>query len=940
MKYCPNCGKQLKDDARFCGKCGNPVREIRPAEIRAAETAAGPAKRKKQKKKKGYLSFILVFAVLAAGVCGTLGFRLVQKRGSVGEIYYKRTDPEHVKGDGTIAYIDNEVLLTASEKTGKKDIEALIRPYGGEIVGYIEATGDYQIEFPEVRTADDLNELADVLINDPAVKRASLNYVDEIRTSAVLKDNEDAREWAGSERGAWGWQAIHVPEAWEYLKEPDTKAVNVGVLEGSTFYLKHPAIDRTYEYCSFAGDPGNSHGSAVASVIAGENTGPDGVYGVYPLGREANGEKHLYFGSTQAVSVRNARRDMAGLMSYKAEIADLAMRDCKVINASFGTSMLYEYLYPDTAAAAEMIENRKREAIEMGEFLRDLFTAKDFLLVQAAGNDSNFYYITAKGKEDDKGNIIAYDYDPASAEIYRTDEKGSEVLAGGTFCRLNGGDPSRVVYLQGQLPMEYNSLLGALRWFGTDYQDVLDHIIITGAIKKDFETDSYEVAGFSNEGELYMPGQTVRCAINTGSAEAPVAGYGDWDGTSFSAPMLTGVAAMVWSRNEYLTAPSVKKILQNNLVQYDDITMVDAEAAVKRSGLYAQVPDEGGKGKGILAGVFAVYEAGEDGYSLDGYLDIKNLKDGKTANYLVKGNTDFYLALEEGDYQLVSVGVNDGSYGEIRFTDKTFHIDDGQITYEKIPMYETFLNGTIKMREREYYYPGTYDKRQHTETNCVQDFTLEDTIAGGKLVKRHISALIRGDVGGLFPDIIAYSYNGQGLVSKEESSLDDGQLIAVKDYTYDDHGNAVRIVTNELNPFYEAAAYMPGYEESEWIEHEDIYEYTYNPDGTIAGYRFYGNYDGVKVLYETVEYAYDGSKRIISKSTVIPSISNRMTEEYYYDEFGRKVAVRDDSPAGSGQWTYKYKYDSFDRMTEEIFESVYQGNSHMTVRQKKYEVYR
>ena len=63
-KYCPNCGNQLKDNARFCGKCGNAVRELKPAEPPVIEETEKPViKPVKQKKKNRHLPFILAMVV-------------------------------------------------------------------------------------------------------------------------------------------------------------------------------------------------------------------------------------------------------------------------------------------------------------------------------------------------------------------------------------------------------------------------------------------------------------------------------------------------------------------------------------------------------------------------------------------------------------------------------------------------------------------------------------------------------------------------------------------------------------------------------------------------------------------------------------------------------------------------------------------------------------
>ena len=78
MKYCPNCGNQLKDNARFCGKCGNAVRELKHLETPVIEETEKPVikpvKQKKQKKKNRHLPFVLAMVVTSILVLGYFFF--------------------------------------------------------------------------------------------------------------------------------------------------------------------------------------------------------------------------------------------------------------------------------------------------------------------------------------------------------------------------------------------------------------------------------------------------------------------------------------------------------------------------------------------------------------------------------------------------------------------------------------------------------------------------------------------------------------------------------------------------------------------------------------------------------------------------------------------------------------------------------------------------
>lgn len=97
-----------------------------------------------------------------------------------------------------------------------------------------------------------------------------------------------------------------------------------------------------------------------------------------------------------------------------------------------------------------------------------------------------------------------------------------------------------------------------LPFIGINKQDLLDRIIIVGNASVDW--DGYVQELSSNVGDtvdICAPGTWIySCAVDNG--------YLDMVGTSMAAPMVTGVASLVWSINPDLTAPEVKKIVCEN----------------------------------------------------------------------------------------------------------------------------------------------------------------------------------------------------------------------------------------------------------------------------------------------------------------------------------------------------------------------------------------
>ena len=97
-----------------------------------------------------------------------------------------------------------------------------------------------------------------------------------------------------------------------------------------------------------------------------------------------------------------------------------------------------------------------------------------------------------------------------------------------------------------------------LPFAGVDKQDLLDRIIIVGSAG--VEGRGYVQSSSSNVGDVVdicAPGVMVYSCY-------PDNDYGMKSGTSMAAPMVTGVASLVWAVNPDLTAPEVKKIVCEN----------------------------------------------------------------------------------------------------------------------------------------------------------------------------------------------------------------------------------------------------------------------------------------------------------------------------------------------------------------------------------------
>jgi hypothetical protein len=96
----------------------------------------------------------------------------------IGENYFKDVSPDDVETDKDtgIVYVKNQLLISCEIGTPKEEIEKICKEIDAEIVGYIEITSDFQIEFNKDHTYAELLEEGKALENQyEFIRMASIN---------------------------------------------------------------------------------------------------------------------------------------------------------------------------------------------------------------------------------------------------------------------------------------------------------------------------------------------------------------------------------------------------------------------------------------------------------------------------------------------------------------------------------------------------------------------------------------------------------------------------------------------------------------------------------------------------------------------------------------------------------------------------------------------
>lgn len=97
----------------------------------------------------------------------------------LGETYFKEVRKEDILIKDGIKYAKNQLLISCIPGTDKNEVKKLVDEIDAEIVGYIELTADYQIEFRSDKTLDELSEIADYIDSHSFVLDVTLNLVSE-----------------------------------------------------------------------------------------------------------------------------------------------------------------------------------------------------------------------------------------------------------------------------------------------------------------------------------------------------------------------------------------------------------------------------------------------------------------------------------------------------------------------------------------------------------------------------------------------------------------------------------------------------------------------------------------------------------------------------------------------------------------------------------------
>ena len=509
----------------------------------------------------------------------------------MGDLIYHEPAAENVVMQGGFGYVNNELLVTLDSSDSLSALKDYLRTIGGEVVGEIPVTADYQILLPAAHTQEELEQMIEQLKALPYVRRSSLNYAFELEndaisgSSAYYPNDKKWDDWSGNSGNNWNMKAIDAPGAWVYRNQ--MQPVNVGVIDG-IFYPYHEDLKDVFQEMPLGNASammnqglsiwkgkwsGKGHATHVSGIIGADFDNGKGICGVAPNAKLYGvdwSDSPLY----RTIDKKKPTfGDGSNLYCMKIAMLYLVVeKQCQVINISqsaFGVEVRCN-ASNNNDDAINVINKFNEEFASFLKYVREL-SKMEFIICKCANNDNNHDLFFSKDADDDFNlpYILYSDYlKYMNGEFDSTDDETKKYWDE-KFKRY-AGRISKENCKTHSVNAQWDMISGI-----TD-PEIEDMIIVVGAAQNTGKHSSwgkckhtgYEVTAYSNRGSrvdvLAPGGEKTIDGIPDASIYSTVPygnGYDGLVGTSMACPHVAGVAAMIFGIDPTFTAKEVKDII-------------------------------------------------------------------------------------------------------------------------------------------------------------------------------------------------------------------------------------------------------------------------------------------------------------------------------------------------------------------------------------------
>lgn len=436
--------------------------------------------------------------------------------------------------------VDEEILVGFKDGTTEKNAEKLIQEHGGEIIGAIYPVNMYQVHFEGI-ALEELSAKLEEFQAEESVEYAIYNSVYDMENSEAFPNDSEYDDWDTDEPGGNNWhlECIDAPGAWEY--QDKFSIVDVGVLDTTLFYDHEDLqvnLDRYYYLPTDDFPTVESLNERLKNHTCVFVDGKCNMCSMYTHGTHVAGIIGAIANNNKGVAGTNwnTKLHFSNAWYVRADEDTTIDRSGTIANYSYSiTHMVMEgcrviNMSLGSTEASSVGEYESEDVKQFDDVVAKLEKAGyDFLIVKSAGN---------KGKD---------------ASLYRL----NRVLTSGETAR------------------KHVIIVGAIAHSGVDLTPF------------DLIPTQYNMAAYSTWGSNYgalvdivAPGVDIYSTMPDG--------YGYLSGTSMAAPVVSGVAAMVYGVNPDLTSQEVKEILTECVsmqcpYKKQNYPIVNARMAVERA---------------------------------------------------------------------------------------------------------------------------------------------------------------------------------------------------------------------------------------------------------------------------------------------------------------------------------------------------------------------
>lgn len=661
MNYCGKCGHKLDLNTGLCPKCNK-------KQLKAME------KNTKGKKGVNKLFFIIPIAVV---ILSLIIFILIFFGNMNREGNSLLSDADHMKmeikscsyDDVTYKngelYVKSQLVITADPKYQYSDIEKVVSEDNGIIVGYLEFTNDYQIEYPDssYEKLDNIKNRLESELDNSEIMLNRVSYRTEETDKTPIKEFQPE-----DNNGNWWRDAINLSQ----LEEDNYtfKEVKVGVYdtlfdtdnEDLKYALKSDDIWYNDSHIIEVTD-GGTHGTNVLGFLAAKK---DNEYGIQGVANNVKVYGYAYRGFTPSYNP-------VSIMEEKYWNAKMLAKGVRVINISAGNG---ELLVGAQTGNTKAIYALQQVSSSLSTFYKKYIDAGyEFIIVKSAGNENGYTWIRCSESKDNPYGVKVYN-EETDGDLTRYQQINNEVF-----------------------DAKYDI------WGAIEDNSVRKRIIIVGSSSEENTRAFHSVSG--ERVDIYAPGERLR------ELTSDTPSYG----TSYAAPMVAGSVALMWGVNSDIPAERIKYLLvatasqpiedENYLVSTDTGNtkmfkcLLDINNAVDRAKEYASNSSTTENTSSYLMGIVKTYDEGKIEYNKENCIVT-----------IYKNNSDetLYKELTTDEYGEFETDIETGSYILVAKTPDDAYISDRYVFSVK-PKDAVYLNYI-------YMYPVMKGDISNTDFKC------------------------------------------------------------------------------------------------------------------------------------------------------------------------------------------------------------------------------